>query len=94
MENHQVSRPAGLAGAHCEPRARCRGPEGAGAVPGGADADRGELLCACREGRATWQAHLHLPGFLPEGPAQSHEAPVLHACCAPAGGAAYPRGPH
>uniref|UniRef100_A0AC11E262 Acyl-CoA thioesterase 8 n=1 Tax=Ovis aries TaxID=9940 RepID=A0AC11E262_SHEEP len=65
-----------------------RGPEGAGAVPGGADADRGKLLCALREGRATWQAHLYLPGLLPEGPAQPHAAPVLHACRAPAGGAA------
>ncbi|PNJ86019.1 ACOT8 isoform 3 [Pongo abelii] len=59
-----------------------RGPEGASTVPSGADTNRIELLGALCEGRATWEAHLHLPGLLPAGPAQPHAAPVLHAHCA------------
>uniref|UniRef100_A0A384CP75 Acyl-CoA thioesterase 8 n=1 Tax=Ursus maritimus TaxID=29073 RepID=A0A384CP75_URSMA len=71
-----------------------RGPQGAGAVPGGADADRDELLGALGEGRAARQANLHLPGLLPAGSAQPRAAPVLHAQRAPAGRAAGPQGPH
>uniref|UniRef100_A0A2K6D7Q1 Acyl-CoA thioesterase 8 n=1 Tax=Macaca nemestrina TaxID=9545 RepID=A0A2K6D7Q1_MACNE len=59
-----------------------RGPKRASTVPSGADTNRVELLGALCEGRATWEAHLHLPGLLPAGPAQPYAAPVLHAHCA------------
>uniref|UniRef100_A0A2K5PAK8 Uncharacterized protein n=1 Tax=Cebus imitator TaxID=2715852 RepID=A0A2K5PAK8_CEBIM len=55
------------------------GPKGASTVPGGAGANRVELLGVLCEGHATWEAHLHLPGLLPAGPAQPPAAPALHA---------------
>lgn len=76
------------------PYVYCRGPKGASAVPCGADANRRKFLSALREGRAAWQSHLYLPGFLPADAAQPPAAPVFHAHCASARRAAGPWGPH
>ncbi|KAM4891369.1 troponin C, skeletal muscle-like isoform 2-T2 [Sylvia borin] len=65
-----------------------RGPQGAGAVRGGADPYREEFLCSLRKGHPAWKADLHLPGLLPVLPGKPSAAPVHHADRATPRGAA------